>query len=417
VNDELDDLIGDLEASLAAIFIAAMLLLRSGIDFIALTAALRGRDIEAAILALHIDRAVFSGYTLERQSSFAKVGAVVSDGITADKTAFFKRREREARRQPTSRAPDGGDIDLRLPSPDPRATGPTAPAPTTPPGRNPPSPPTLSAPGGGSINFRFDMTNPRAEAKIRTEAASRITGYVDEQVETARRVIADGFQRGEGPETIATDIAGRINPISGKREGGIVGLSDPQVTYVESMRRRLLSGDPHEMIKVLGSFGKDGKWVEGTGQTLRDRRYDASIKKAIREVAAGKPNPLTADRVDEMTAKYSDRLLKRRAEDIARTETAQSVMAARAEATQQAMDKDNLPDEALSKEWRHLGGIRHARDSHLIMNGQKVIGMNTPFFLPDGSIMLHTHDPQGGVKNNANCRCDTAFDLDWSHGL
>ncbi len=398
VNDELQDLIDQLAPTLAAIFIGAIMLLRAEINYAALVAALRGNDVEAAIDALNIERSVFSGYAVERQSAFAQAGAVASTVLTKKRAEAFQRPRAPSLRGP--RVPDEA-------------------APAGPSGPQRPSPPALSFDGPEPTNivFRFDMTNPRAEAKIRTEAASRVTGYVEEQIETARRVIADGFQRGEGPQTIATDIAGRINPISGRREGGIVGLSDPQVTYVESMRRRLLSGDPDEMMKVLGSFDKDGKWKEGTGQTLRDRRFDRSIKKAIRDVAAGKPNPLTRDKVDEMTAKYSDRLLARRAEDIARTETAQGVEMARAEATKQAIDKAGLPDNAVTKTWVHQGGIRHARDGHLAVNGKTVDGIDMPFILPDGSVMLYPHDPAGGVKNNANCRCRGDQTIDWAYGL
>lgn len=391
MNDDLLTLIDQLEARLRDAFLAVVNELRGDIDVPALVAALRAGDIDAAIDALNIDRGPFSRYALERQLAFSETGAVVAKVITRDRVAFRKREDEN----PTLVAPD---------------LAPTAP--TLPPRQ----PPTLSAPGGGDIVFRFDMTNPRAESKIRTEAATRITGYVDEQIETARRIIGDGFQRGQSPQTIATDIAGRINPISGRREGGIVGLSSPQADYVENMRRRLRSGDSDEMLKVLGRF-KDGKWVEGTGQTLRDRRYDAQIKRAIRDVAAGKPNPLAADKIDEMVARYSDRLLKRRAEDIARTETAQGVEMARAEATKQALVKVGLPDDAVVKTWVHQGGIRHARDGHLALNGKQVQGVDAVFFLPDGSIMLYPHDPAGGVKNNANCRCRGDHAIDWAFGL
>lgn len=425
-QDAIDEQVSELEPALAAVFIAAMLLLRTGIDYVALLAALVARDIESAIAALHLDRAVFNDYVLERQGAFTKVGALVSDQLTAGKITFEKKRAPAApppatpdQPRPTARAPIYDPPRAPAPigrAPDPAA--PTAPAPTLPPAPPPPpSIPPLAGPGGGSVRFRFDMTNPRAEARIRTEAATRVAGYVDGQIETARRVIADGFARGEGPQTIATDIAGRINPISGRREGGIVGLSDPQVGYVDSMRRRLLSSDPDEMIKVLGRFDKDGKWIPETGQTLRDRRYDAQIKRAIRDVAAGKPDPLTGDKIDEMTAKYSDRLLKRRAEDIARTETASGVEMARAEATKQALDKAGLPDAAVTKTWIHQGGPRHARDWHISMNGQTVKGIDGVFFLPDGSVMLYPHDPDGGVKNNANCRCRGDQAIDWGYGL
>lgn len=388
MSDELEQLIEDLEPALAAAFLAAILLLRSGIDYPALLDALRRNDIDGAIDALNIERGAFAEYAVDRQSAYTQAGSLVSRRLTEDRVTTLKR-------------------DIALPVPG----GPSRP-------RNPVVPPgALDAGNPTVIQFRFDMTNPRAEAKIRTEAASRIAGYVDEQVEAARRVIADGFQRGEGPQAIATDIAGRINPISGRREGGIVGLSDPQVGYVESMRARLASGDPDEMIKVLGRFTKDGKWIEGTGQTLRDRRFDGAVKKAVKAVAAGKPNPLTADKIAEMTAKYSDRLLARRAEDIARTETAQGVEMARAESTKQALEKAGLSDNAVTKGWVHQGGIRHARDGHLAMNGKTVVGVDTPFFLPDGSVMLYPHDPAGGVKNNANCRCRGDQAVDWAFGL
>lgn len=394
MSDELDDLIETLEPALAAAFLAAIALLRSGIDYQGLLAALRVGDIDGAIDALNIDRGAFTGYAIERQAGFAKAGAIESTTLTKQRAAAFK-------------APPAPS--LRGPEVEPAGPGRTP----------PPAPPALSLDGPQPTNivFRFDMTNPRAEAQIRGEAATRIAGYVDEQVETARRVIGDGFARGEGPQTIATDIAGRVNPISKRREGGIVGLSDPQVSYVESMRRRLESGDPDEMVKVLGRFDKQGKWVEGTGMTRRDRRFDKSIKKAIREVAAGKPNPLTRERIDEMTAKYSDRLLAKRAEDIARTETAQGVMAARAEATKQALDKSGLFDDALTKTWRHLGGLHAARDWHLAMNNKSVTGIDAVFFMPDGSLMKYAHDPDGGAKNNVACRCDTIFDIDWAFGL
>lgn len=401
MNDELEDLIADLEPALAAAFLAAILLLRSGIDYPQLLVALREGDIDAAVDALNIDAGAFNGYLLERQSGFANAGAATSDILTTARAKAFQRP-----RAPSLRAPE-------LPEAAPVA------APGGPSGPGRPTPPALSFDGPEPTNivFRFDMTNPRAEARIRSEAATRVAGYVEEQIEAARRMIGDGFQRGEGPQTIATTIAGRINPVSGKREGGIVGLSDPQVGYVESMRRRLLSGDPDEMMKVLGSFDKDGKWKEGTGMTRRDRRYDASIKKAIREVAAGKPNPLTEARIEEMVAKYSDRLLAKRAEDIARTETASGVEMARAEATKQAMDKAGLPNDALTKGWYHQGGLDDAREQHLAMHGKEVVGPDTYFVLPDGTLMLHPHDPRGGAKHNVSCRCRGDQVINWAYGL
>lgn len=397
MDETLESLIANLTPALAAAFVAAVATMRSRVDFAALIIALREGDIDAAIGALNIGPSGFNAYMIERQSGFVQAGEMVSDKLTKDRVAYFRRENKEP--------------SIRSPLLEPEVMGP---------GRSPPpTPPSMSIDGPEPTNiiFSFEMQNPRAEARIRSEAAARVAGYVDEQVQSARRVIADGFARGEGPQTIAIDIAGRVNPISGRREGGIVGLSDPQVGYVDSMRARLLSGDPDEMMKVLGRFDKDGKWIPGTGMTLRDRRYDGAVKRAIAAIAKGKSNPLTRDKIDELTAKYSDRLLARRAEDIARTETASGVEMARAEATRQALEKAGLVDDAVTKEWIHQGGIRHARDTHLSMNGKTVDGMEAVFHLPDGSVMLHPHDPAGGVKNNANCRCRGDIVIDWAYGI
>lgn len=79
------------------------------------------------------------------------------------------------------------------------------------------------------------------------------------------------------------------------------------------MRARLASGDPAEMAKVFG-------------MTRRDKRLDSAIRKAIE---AGKP--VSAADIERMTQRYTDRLIAKRAEDIARTETGMAVMSSRAE--------------------------------------------------------------------------------------
>jgi hypothetical protein len=330
----LEQLIAKLEPELAGVILDALQALRDGVDLTALQDALERNDIEAAIVALDISPADFNQYTLARMSAYAEAGALEAAYIPTDEAA--------------------------------------------------------------SVRFTFDMSNPRAERWIRTQAAERITGYTTEQVEVAREVINEGYARGDGPQQIALDLAGRIDRSTGRRAGGIIGLSEPQAEYVRSMRTRLLSGNPEEMRKVL------------SGMSLRDHRYDALIQ---RHIEAG--TPLDRADVDKLTGRYADRLLRRRGEDIARTETAQGVMGARREAYAQALDKEGLPPDAITKRWRHLGGLKDARELHLIMAGKEVVGLDTPFVLPDGTMMQHSHDPAGGVKHNANCRCSTDFDIDF----
>lgn len=337
LDKALADLIAKLEPELREAFLAAIDDMRDGIDMRALRRALEAGDIDAAIRALNIEVASFSQYLLARQAAFAAAGALQS--------AHIPTRDAE------------------------------------------------------SVVFRFDMSNPRAEAWIREQSATRITGYVQEQVEAARETIVKGYSRGEGPQQIAVDIAGRVDRASGRRSGGIVGLSEPQAGYVSSMRERLLSGDPREMRKVID------------GMTLRDRRYDRLIQKHI---DAG--TPLSRTDVEKLTARYSDRLLKRRAEDIARTETQQSVFGARKESYRQALEREGLPDDALTKTWRHQGGGEDSRLQHIAMNRKTVDGLDTPFILPDGTAMQHPHDPAGGAKHTINCRCGCDFRIKFGYG-
>lgn len=330
------ELIAKLEPQLQKAFLAAIQDMRDGIDVKALREALEAGNINRAIQALDISPASFNEYLAARQAAFGEAGALAAAYI------------------PTTEA--------------------------------------------GAVTFRFDMTNPRAERWIREEAGTRITGYVQEQIETARDVIVDGYRAGRGPKDIATDIAGRIDRVTGRRTGGIVGLSEPQKEYVASMRARLASGDPEEMRKVFN-------------MSLRDKRLDARIRKAIE---AGQP--VSKGDIDQMTQRYSDKLLKKRAEDIARTETAQSVMGSRQEAFAQALEKEGLPDDAVEKTWQHNGGAENARGQHIAMNGEKITGLNAAFVMPDGTRMKHSHDPAGGAKHNVSCRCNTAFKINFAYG-
>ena len=329
-------LIDKLEPQLRKAFEAAIGDMRGGVDYKALKKALELNDINAAIAALDISPASFNDYMAARQAAFGEAGALAASYI------------------PTAEA--------------------------------------------GAVQFRFDMSNPRAERWIREESATRIEGYVQEQIEIARQVIVDGYSQGRGPAEITTEIAGRVDRVTGKRTGGIIGLSDPQKGYVQSMRARLESGDPAEMRKVLD------------GMTLRDKRYDARIRKAIE---AGKP--VSKADIDLMTQRYSDKLLKRRAEDIARTETAQGVMGSRKEAFKQAIEKEGLPDQAVIKKWLHNGGAEDARWQHIAMSGKTVQGIETAFTMPDGAAMQHSHDPAGGARHNVSCRCSTNYEINFNY--
>lgn len=82
---------------------------------------------------------------------------------------------------------------------------------------------------------------------------------------------------------------------------------------------------------------------------------------------------------------------------------------ARAESYRQALEREGLPPEALTKTWRHQGDEKNARVQHIQVSGVTVTGIDATFTMPDGTAMLHAHDPAGGAKHTINCRCGTDF--------
>lgn len=342
---EIDELISRLEPELRRAFERAMQDLRDGVDYRALLRALEAGDIDAAMRALNIDKSVFNQYLLTQQLIYMSAGQITARYIV----------------------------------------------------------PPLDVP-----KIRFDMTNPRAEQWIASESSTRIVGYTQEQTQTARRVILEGYADGRGPQDIATDIAGRIDRSTGRRVGGIIGLSDPQSRYVQTVRQALESGDYRSLFVESRATGElRPRFTRMDGRDLR------TIKAAM---ARGKP--LTKAQRDKIAARYTDRLLARRAEDVARTETAAAVMSSRQESYRQALEKAGLPMTAVIKTWIHAGADDlHARLQHIAMDGRKVIGLDEEFTLPDGTRMLHAHDPKGGARHVVNCRCDTRYTIDFSVGV
>ena len=256
---------------------------------------------------------------------------------------------------------------------------------------------TFRYPDATRAVIRWDVGNPEAAEYARTMSSDRITALTDDLKATARNVIQQGLAEGQGPNKIALDLVGRTQ-VNGVRSGGFIGLNGPQEQYVQNMRRRLQSGDPPEMAKVLN-------------MTRRDRRLDGIINRAIESGRA----PSAAD-IEKIASRYKQRLLGLRGETIARTEVQNAAARARFDATKVGINKAGVPDWAVSKTWRHGGGGSDPRDSHVAISGTKVQGADTPFVMPDGTRLLFPHDGSlgAGAKHLANCTCTYNIDIDYA---
>jgi hypothetical protein len=188
--------------------------------------------------------------------------------------------------------------------------------------------------------------------------------------------------------------------VTGKREGGVIGLNGPQAELINRTRINLLSGDPQLMAKYL------------TLKT-RDKRLDSAVRKAI---AAGKP--LDAETLNKVLMRLRDRNLKLRGETVARTETYTSVMAAKHEAYQQGLDAAGRDASLVTRKWRSAGDGR-VRHTHMILNAQEVTGMDLPFQSPSGAMLRYPGDTSmgAGAGEIINCRCDVEYNFNFSEAF
>jgi len=251
-----------------------------------------------------------------------------------------------------------------------------------------------SMPAAVSIGFRFDPGNQRAASWIRQFSSNLITGLVDGERQQARDFLADGMARGAHPRSVALDLVGRISRATGNREGGLIGLSSPQRAYVQAVRIELASADP----KLLKHY---------LTRTRRDRRYDRTVLKAIREGKA-----IDRDTASLMVTRYSARLVQLRGEVIARTEGLPAIRAAKHEAYQQLVDDGRIAEADIERGW-HTARDRRVRDTHDGMSGQTVRGLSLPFQSPGGALLMFPGDTSlgAGAEEIVACRCDESISV------
>lgn len=243
--------------------------------------------------------------------------------------------------------------------------------------------------------FRFDVKNPTAEKWVKDKSSELVSRLTDETRTNVRSVLQDGIQRGRNPRNTALDLVGRINPATGKREGGTIGLSVNQENWVRSLRINLeqLSSD---------YFTKE----------LRDKRFDKIVQKAITD---GRSLPLST--IDKLVDRYRSNALRYRGEMIARTESIHAFNVAERESARQVVEIGAVRQKDVTREWDSAGD-RRVRPTHVAMDGQTV-GLDEPFKTPSGALLMHPGDTSLGApgKDTINCRCRVKTKIDWIGAL
>lgn len=245
-----------------------------------------------------------------------------------------------------------------------------------------------------AVSFGFDGRAPRAERWALENAANLVREISADQVTALREATEAQIAAGVNPRQAAVNIAGKVNRVTGNREGGIVGLHSSQARTVQNVREDLANLD-----------------VRYFTRTLRDKRFDPLVRRAIRD-----EKPLSQADIDRIAGRYADRALKYRADVIARTESINALRAGRDEGIRQAIEQGAINGNATQKVWDSTGDSR-VRPDHRTMDGQSV-AMNEAFTAPDGSRLMYPGDSSLGASaaQTVQCRCVVNYRVDWLRG-
>lgn len=248
--------------------------------------------------------------------------------------------------------------------------------------------------GASVLRVGFNMRNRAAEQWLIENSSRLVTAIVEDQRNAIRAIAAEGMQLGRGPRSTALDIVGRVGE-TGRRTGGVIGLTSQQAQFVSNARAELSSGDPRQMAHYFT-------------RQRRDKRFDAAVRKAI---AAGKP--LKEADIDRIAGRYADRLLQLRGEMIARTETMQAFAAGREQAMLQAIESGAVDAKNVTSIWETAHDKR-VRESHHAMQGQTV-PFGQPFVTPRGAQMRYPGDSSlgAGADEIVACRCIQRHKIDF----
>ena len=254
--------------------------------------------------------------------------------------------------------------------------------------------------------FRFNMRAPRAEKWLREESASKLVKGMQDQAQTlVQDVLARGVTDGRNPRSIALDLVGRIDRTTGRREGGAIGLTPRQETWVAQVRADLENLDKNYFTR-----------------TLRNEQFDKIVQRAI---DANKP--LSTAEIEKLVGQYRNNALRYRGEVVGRSEAIESLNRGQYESLRQGVDTGAIKQSAVKRVWDSAGNDGRTRDSHLAMEKQTElapVGLDEPFVFPSGANLMFpgdritsTGDAKAIAKETIQCRCRVRIDVDWFAGL
>lgn len=244
---------------------------------------------------------------------------------------------------------------------------------------------------GARVDILFNVRNFAAESWLRSHSSTLIREIIDDIRTAARNFLTAGMEAGANPKTVALDLVGRLNRVSGKREGGVLGLTSAQEQWIRNYEAELR--DPERLSEALT-------------RSLRDKRFDGAIRAAIKEGRG-----LDAQMVSRAIQSYRNKALKLRGDTIGRTEAMASLHQSSYEAMQQAISAGQVDADLVTGKWKTAKDWR-VRDTHRALEGREV-PFGDSFVTPRGNRLRFPGDPSGGASETINCRCTLQYRIDY----
>ena len=225
------------------------------------------------------------------------------------------------------------------------------------------------------ITVDFDQVHDFAVDRMRQNRLALIQQWTQNQRDIAHDVISEGIEEG-------------LNPVAqARRFRASTGLTAYQRSIVknyEAALRRVQDGDRSAL-----------------NYALRDGRFNPTVERA-----AKLKTPLTTTQINRMVQRYRERMIKRRAETIARTEALSSVHAGNYDAFGEAVDDQVIRRDQATRSWVDTNDDR-TREDHVAAGGQKV-AVDDPYIV-GGEELMFPGDPSASAEQIINCRCSETW--------
>ena len=236
-----------------------------------------------------------------------------------------------------------------------------------------------------------------AENWLKLKSADLLRPFRGLMLPESQAVLSRGLAEGKNPRSVGLDLAGRINPATGKREHGLVQLDAREKAKVEEFRQCIAQLD-----QKFFTF------------EMRDRRLDKSFRVALRD-----RKPVQAVRIELHITRFENKMLKHKADTIAITAMMSAMARSEFFGSKESLEKSNLPEEACSRVWESANDDR-VRPSHRALDGQLIVGFTKPFVSPlTGTRMNFPGDTSLGAPNEETqgCRCRVRYDIDFFYNI